>query len=115
MPMTWPFMSNIGPPELPRLIDASVCRKSPSGPELMSRVAGVGVVEEIVEKLVERRSGGELGAPRGGPLGLTLRFHGLCRRDVDDRRQQLFGEVGKAIRCRPRHRRGISRRERQHQ
>ena len=26
MPITWPFMSNIGPPELPRLIAASVCR-----------------------------------------------------------------------------------------
>ncbi len=28
MPITSPFKLNIGPPELPRLIDASVCRKS---------------------------------------------------------------------------------------
>jgi hypothetical protein len=26
MPITLPAMSNIGPPELPRLIEASVCR-----------------------------------------------------------------------------------------
>src|SRR5215471_2257099 len=37
MPITSPPRLNIGPPEFPRLIDASVCRKSSYGPEWMSR------------------------------------------------------------------------------
>ena len=37
MPTTLPSMSNIGPPELPRLMAASVWMKSSYGPELMSR------------------------------------------------------------------------------
>src|SRR6516225_2647198 len=37
MPITSPPRLNIGPPELPRLIDASVCKKSSYGPEWMSR------------------------------------------------------------------------------
>ncbi len=36
-PMTSPFMLNSGPPELPLLIAASVCRNSSYGPEPMSR------------------------------------------------------------------------------
>src|SRR3954468_21760620 len=37
MPMTSPARLNIGPPELPRFIEASVCKKSSYGPEWMSR------------------------------------------------------------------------------
>ena len=37
MPMTWPSMLNSGPPELPRLIAASVWMKSSYGPWRMSR------------------------------------------------------------------------------
>ena len=37
MPMTSPFMLNSGPPELPRLIGASIWMKSSSGPERISR------------------------------------------------------------------------------
>src|SRR5260370_20838569 len=37
MPITSPARLNIGPPELPRLIDASVWMKSSYGPALMSR------------------------------------------------------------------------------
>ena len=37
MPITSPFMLNSGPPELPRLIAASVWMKSSYGPERMSR------------------------------------------------------------------------------
>src|SRR5437764_334706 len=37
MPITSPDRLNIGPPELPRLIDASVCKKSSYGPERISR------------------------------------------------------------------------------
>ena len=38
MPTTSPCMLNSGPPELPRLIAASVWMKSSYGPELMSRL-----------------------------------------------------------------------------
>ena len=37
MPITWPSMLNSGPPELPRLIAASVWMKSSYGPWRMSR------------------------------------------------------------------------------
>jgi hypothetical protein len=37
MPITCPDMLKVGPPELPRLIGASSCRKSSNGPEWMSR------------------------------------------------------------------------------
>src|SRR5216684_265643 len=37
MPITWPSKLNVGPPELPRFIGASICRKSSNGPEWMSR------------------------------------------------------------------------------
>ncbi len=37
MPITSPSVLNIGPPELPRLIEASVWMKSSYGPALMSR------------------------------------------------------------------------------
>src|ERR1700685_1836301 len=37
MPMTLPCRSKVGPPELPRLIGASICRKSVYGPFPTSR------------------------------------------------------------------------------
>ena len=37
MPMTWPRMSKVGPPELPRLIGASIWMKSVYGPLPISR------------------------------------------------------------------------------
>ena len=37
-PTTRPEVSNKGPPELPRLMGASICRKSSRGPERMSRL-----------------------------------------------------------------------------
>ncbi len=37
MPMNSPFMLNSGPPELPGLIEASICMKASSGVSLMLR------------------------------------------------------------------------------
>src|SRR5215469_18019464 len=60
MPITSPARLNIGPPEFPRLIDASVCRKSSYGPEWMSRA----VAEMIPDVTVPPR-------PNGLPIAST--------------------------------------------
>ena len=64
------------------------------------------MVEEILEELLERRAGRELRPARGGALGLALRLHGLCRRNIDDGRQQLLGKISKPFRRRTRRRGG---------
>src|SRR5438046_9979502 len=60
MPITSPARLNIGPPELPRLIDASVWRKSSYGVECMSRA----VAEIIPDVTVPPR-------PKGLPIAST--------------------------------------------
>src|ERR1700747_3248806 len=60
MPITSPARLNMGPPELPRLIDASVCKKSSYGPEWISRA----VAEMIPEVTVPPR-------PKGLPIAST--------------------------------------------
>src|SRR6516225_8520030 len=60
IPITSPERLNIGPPELPRLIDASVCKKSSYGPEWMSRA----VAEIMPEVTVPPR-------PNGLPIAST--------------------------------------------
>src|SRR5216683_3925659 len=60
MPITSPVRLNIGPPELPRFIDASVCRKSSYGPEWISRA----VAEMMPDVTVPPR-------PKGLPIART--------------------------------------------
>src|SRR5882672_517177 len=60
MPITSPERLNIGPPELPRLIDASVWRKSSYGLEWISRA----VAEMIPDVTVPPR-------PKGLPIAST--------------------------------------------
>src|ERR1700757_795411 len=60
MPITSPARLNIGPPELPRLIDASVWRKSSYGLEWISRA----VAEMMPEVTVPPR-------PKGLPIAST--------------------------------------------
>src|SRR5438477_380385 len=95
MPMTWPCRLKVGPPELPRLIGASICRKSSNWPAWMSRpVAEMMLVEEAAKEIVERRAAKILGhLRRGGLIGAGL----LGDRDVDDGRQHLRDERRKAL------------------
>ena len=61
MPMTSPVVLNSGPPELPRLIEASVCRNSSYGPlSLMARARA----EMMPEVTVPPR-------PNGLPIAMT--------------------------------------------
>src|SRR4029077_5025219 len=61
-------------------------------------------IEEILEEFLERRAGRELRPARRRALFLLLRLQGLRRRDVDDRGQQLVGEIGEAVGRRTRYR-----------
>src|SRR5438874_12282996 len=74
MPMTSPFRLKVGPPELPRLIGASICRKSSNWPAWMSRPRA-----EMMPVVTEPPSPNGLPAALAHlPVGPRLRSAGRC-------------------------------------
>src|SRR5260370_484562 len=78
MPTTSPDMFTSGPPELPGLMAASVCRKSSYGPWPIERPLAQEPFEQLVaEELLDRRAAGE---PSDGVDVDPRRTHGLGHR-----------------------------------